>query len=57
MSHSIAIKLAALTAVIVFGITAIVVMLSSTPLPVQSFAESLSTNVTEQAEPASASLK
>lgn len=57
MSHAVAAKLIALSAVIVFGIAAILVMLSSTPLPVQTFAESLSVNTVEQTETVSVPLK
>ncbi|WP_156738184.1 hypothetical protein [Christensenella intestinihominis] len=56
MSHSMAAKFIALSAVIIVGLAMIFVTLPNTPLPVRNLAESLTASTETQAETVSASI-
>ncbi|MDY3004411.1 MAG: hypothetical protein SOR92_08065 [Christensenella hongkongensis] len=57
MVHNMALKFAALSAVIILGLVMIFVGLSSTPNVVQNFAQNLQTSRTEAAEPVSQAIR
>lgn len=57
MVHNLALKFAALSAVIILGLVMIFVGLSSTPNVVQNFAQNLQTPRTESVEPVSRSVR
>ena len=57
MVHNMALKFAALSAVIILGLVMIFVGLSSTPNVVQNFAQNLQASRTEAAEPVSQAIR